>query len=136
LTTPLSLSFAVIDVQTSGASFRRLQSLHGDHFLGNPFLQNGTFVVRAVPSTHANVTAGDISANSRNERVNLPCRVDASYPAFLADFPNCTWPSRAEDDMFINLTGLYHYILPLNSQYRPRTHIVFPAHANRERLTN
>jgi hypothetical protein len=66
----------------------------------------------------------------------LPCRVDKSYQEFLKDFPNCNWLFRCEDDTFIDLSGLYHYVLRLNTQYNPEEHIVFRAHANPERLKN
>jgi hypothetical protein len=138
-TLPPTLPIAVIDVHTSAASFPRLTSLYADYFSRSPFLRNGTIVLRAVLSASARVAAGDITVvrvKCSDEHVKLPCRVDASYPAFLSDFPNCAWHFRAEDDTFVNLTGLYHYILRLNSQYHPRTHIVFRAHANPERLKN
>jgi hypothetical protein len=66
----------------------------------------------------------------------LPCRVDASYPNFLNDFPDCNWLFRGEDDTWLNTTILYRYILLQNSFYRPREHIVFRAHANPEQLRN
>jgi hypothetical protein len=136
---PLALPLAVVDIHTSSASFTRVSQFHQRFFQNDRFIANGTFVFRVVVAEAAQVPT-DVWPISRvkcgDEHEALPCRVDQSYPAFLNDFPTCDWLFRGEDDTWLNTTVLYHYILMLNSIYRPREHIVFRAHANPERLKN
>jgi hypothetical protein len=136
---PISLPLAVIDIHTSSATFNRAAFFHDTFYLNDSFIANGTFHFRVVVSKEATIKpdvwpVSRVSCPDAHEK--LPCRVDASYPNFLADFPSASWLFRAEDDCFINTTLLYQYIMHLNSIYQPHEHIVFRAHANPERFVN
>jgi hypothetical protein len=69
-----------------------------------------------------------------DEHRDLPCRCDAAYRQFLADWPACAWLFRADDDTFINTVVIYHHLLHLSAVYDGRETIVFRAHANLEGL--
>jgi hypothetical protein len=134
---PLSLPLAVIDVHSSAATFNRVRLFHKLFFAGDPFIQNGTFVMRAILAKSATV---DVSpyAISRVEcsdaHQELPCRVDAAYRSFIAEYPNCRWHLRLDDDTFLNTSVFYHRLVQLNRIYNGMETMVFRAHANPEKM--
>jgi hypothetical protein len=132
---PLLFPLAAIDYHTSADTFNRIKYFHRSFFAQDPFVKNGTFAIRAVVSSNANVRADILPVvhlQCGDEIRDLACRTEKSYPVFLNSFPNCGWLFRADDDTFINTSLLYRYLLLLNSVYNPREMIVFRAHANRE----
>jgi hypothetical protein len=103
----------------------------------DPFIQNGTFAIRAVLSkdSKVNSTAFPISrVQCSDSHEELPCRVDASYKQFIVDYPNCAWLFRGEDDTFVNTSVLYRFLVHLNGVYDGMEMIVFRAHANPEMM--
>jgi hypothetical protein len=125
----------VIDIHTSETSFKRVERFHEWFYGGDPFIQNGTFVMRVVLAKKAEVTSS-VYPISRVEcsdaHEELPCRVDASYRNFVTDYPNCRWLLRLEDDTFLNISLFYHYVMHLNRTYDGMETIVFRGHANPE----
>jgi hypothetical protein len=104
----------------------------------DPFIKNSTFVFRVilaksvVDQVRSPIPIGQVDCP--NDHASLPCRVDKSYPLFLADFPQCDWLFRGEDDTWVQPSIFYHSTTMLNGQFNPREDVVFRAHANFEKL--
>jgi hypothetical protein len=132
------LPLAVIDLYSSKATLNRVSAVSIPWLYDSPFRANGTFEFRIVisdlvpgpfPLKHQYVNCSD----EHNGPNALPCRVEKGYATFVKAYPNSGWLLRADDDVWINLSLLYHYILKLNKMYDPMKHLVFRTHANPER---
>jgi hypothetical protein len=133
------LPLAVIDLHSSGQSADRIKRQLDNWMYNSPYINNGTFEIRMLISNqvHGNFALKSATvdcADVHEGPEGLGCRVEKSYSKFLEDFPKCLWYYQGKDDMWMNLTNFYHYLLRLNTIFRPNKHIVLKAHANMERL--
>jgi hypothetical protein len=133
-----SLPLAVLDFHSSAETFKRINFFYNLYVRDDPFRRNGTFLFRVILANgsvvNSSLPVAYVACSGAHNQ--LPCRVDASYPLFLSDFPECNWLFRGDDDTWINTTVLYRYLNMLNTQFEPREEIVIRAHANNEGRLN